>query len=893
MDLNQRKLTKSEWESIEVPVSFQEKDVLNLIIQGFHNVNIKYNKHNSLFQFLKIDYNETMEDHLYNKYFAHKINEMKKIYSTEEIFNVQSKSNPNIKKADIIRIEKNDTSKLNSDIVYEYLLLNNIEDILKYKQKKNSKWLFHYFSLNKLIKNTISNLNRHVLQITNNVLSKFEDDVDMAKIIENSVDFIEKNELILKYSDMSLYEHQKKIFNIMQNPDFDARLDLYRKELKKQQKRENTENEYDSDESCEEETKNSAVKNIQPNKPKIILYIAPTGTGKTLTPIGVSEKNRVIFVCAARHVGLALARSAISVGKKIAFAFGCSSADDIRLHYFAAKEYTTNKRSGQIKKVDNSVGDKVEIIICDLKSYLSAMYYMKAFNPVENIVTYWDEPTITLDYDNHELHKIIKENWTSNLIPNMILSSATLPKLHELTDVLEDFKNKFAGASVYNIVSHDCKKSIPILDKNGYVVLPHYLSTEYSEVLQIVEHCENNLTLLRYFDFKEIIEFILLVNKNDYCMANMKIKRNFPSLDEVNMQSIKLYYLKLLKNIVYGTWGAIYISLKQQKTKRILPNDTIDPKGVAIKNVKQQVIQNNSNEVDSGNCALYVSTKDAYTLTDGPTLFLAEDVEKIAKFCIQQANIPSKVMEDIVEKINFNNGVNEKILILERDLEDMIEKKSMKDHMSDDSFAAKKFKSDPKTRTKDFGEKDKDINKINNELEILRSMIKTAELNETFVPNKPLHLKKWAEHINTIGAFTSDIEENIVVEIMMLNDVADSWKILLLMGIGVFTNHPSITYTEIMKRMADQQKLYMIIGSSDYIYGTNYQFCHAYLSKDMKLTQEKIIQAMGRIGRNSIQQNYTIRFRDDEQINKLFYKEENKIEVKNMNMLFNSCTNCI
>jgi hypothetical protein len=60
----------------------------------------------------------------------------------------------------------------------------------------------------------------------------------------------------------------------------------------------------------------------------------------------------------------------------------------------------------------------------------------------------------------------------------------------------------------------------------------------------------------------------------------MKIKRNFPSLDEVNMQNIKLYYLKLLKNIVSGTWGAIYITLKQLKTKRILPNDTIDPKGV-------------------------------------------------------------------------------------------------------------------------------------------------------------------------------------------------------------------------------------------------------------------------------------------------------------------------
>ncbi len=912
MDLNQRKLTRSEWESIEVPVSFQEKDVLGLIIQGFHNVNIKYNKHNSLFQFLKIEYNETMEDHLYNKYFAPKINEMKKKYTnSEEIFNVQPKSNPNIKKADIIRIEKNDTSKLNADIVYEYLLLNNIEETLKYIQKKSFKWLFHYFTLSKLIKNSISNLNRHVVQITNNILSKFEEDVDMTKIIENSVDFIEKNELILKYSDMSLYEHQKKIFNIMQNPDFDTRLDLYRKEIKIQKKREDND-EYDSDESCEETKNSSVVKTIQPNKPKIILYIAPTGTGKTLTPIGVSEKNRVIFVCAARHVGLALARSAISVGKKIAFAFGCSSADDIRLHYFAAKEYTTNKRSGQIKKVDNSVGDKVEIIICDLKSYLPAMYYMKAFNPVENIVTYWDEPTITLDYDSHELHKIIQENWKNNLIPNMILSSATLPKLHELTDTLEDFKNKFVGANVYNIVSHDCKKSIPILNKNGYVVLPHYLSTEYTEVLKIVEHCENNLTLLRYFDLEEIVNFIMVVEKNDYIMNNMKIKRNFPSLDDVNMQNIKLYYLKLLKNIVKGTWGAIYITLKNQKTKRILPNNYIDSKGNTIKktiSVDSNIFRNVSQEkmegtqlkkmvshqnietlpdIEDGNCALYVSTKDAYTLTDGPTLFLAEDVEKIAKFCIQQANIPSKVMEDIIEKINFNNGVNEKIVILERDLEDMIEKKTMKEHMSDDSFAAKKFKSEPKTRTKDFGEKDKDINKINNELEILRSMIKTAELNETFVPNKPLHLKKWAEHMNTTSAFTSDIEENIVIEIMMLNDIADSWKILLLMGIGVFTNHPSITYTEIMKKMADQQKLYMIIGSSDYIYGTNYQFCHAYLSKDMKLTQEKIIQAMGRIGRNNIQQNYTIRFRDEEQIKKLFYKEEDKIEVKNMNLLFNS-----
>ena len=80
----------------------------------------------------------------------------------------------------------------------------------------------------------------------------------------------------------------------------------------------------------------------------------------------------------------------------------------------------------------------------------------------------------------------------------------------------------------------------------------------------------------------------------------------------------------------------------------------------------------------------------------------------------------------------------------------------------------------------------------------------------------------------------------------------------------------------------------MIIATSDYIYGTNYQFCHAFLSKDLDLTQEKIIQAMGRIGRNNIQQTYTVRFRDDSQIAKLFTSETEKPEVRNMNILFNS-----
>jgi hypothetical protein len=362
----------------------------------------------------------------------------------------------------------------------------------------------------------------------------------------------------------------------MKNSHFKQRLANFRIEMEKDV----------SDDEDEPQTVFQRDTSIPTPSPKLVLYIAPTGTGKTLTPIGISQQYRVIFVCAARHVGLALAKAAISVGKKIAFAFGCSSADDIRLHYFAAKEYRKNRKSGGIGKVDNSIGDKVEIMICDVRSYLCAMYYMLAFNPAANLVTYWDEPTITMDCELHDLHESINKNWSENLIPNVILSSATLPKLHELPNTVLHFNEKFPGSQVHNIVSHDCKKSIPVISKNGHVVLPHFLSEDYETIKDIVRHCENNLTLLRYFDLEEVVKFITFVEKNNlFTSMSSKIDRNFASLDDVTMQNIKLHYLKLLGKIKSGTWGSVYVTLTTGRKKRILPNERIDEKGNALRKV--------------------------------------------------------------------------------------------------------------------------------------------------------------------------------------------------------------------------------------------------------------------------------------------------------------------
>jgi len=815
-----------------------------------------------------------MEDYLYIKYFQERVDKIEKIIkkntssgsgsgsgsgtgsSGGDYKCISVDSNIQIKGADKIRLERNDDAALKKQDIYEFVLIGHVEKIVTYRfdDVKTKLFTFHYFTLYKLIRNTISGLNRHVVDLCNKVLDKFSGEIETSVVIRNAVEFIEKNVSLMKYSDMVLYEHQKEIFTVCKSPN-----------------------------------------------PKLVLYMAPTGTGKTLTPIGLSETHRVIFVCAARHVGVALAKAAISAKKKIAFAFGCASATDIRLHFFAAKEYSKNRKTGGIGKVDNSVGDDVEIMICDIKSYLPAMYYMKSFNSDERLITYWDEPTITMDYPEHEFHEIIKKNWRENLIPNMVLSSATLPKFNELELTIPDFKDKFKGAEVFSIVSHDCKKSIPIVNPDGFVVLPHYLSDKYDEIVKIADHCNDYLTILRYLDLQGVVDFIDHVNAMNYTNNKMRFERHFETLDDINMKNIKIYYVKLLQNINPDVWDKIYASFASSRKPRIAPNDKIDTKGNKVNGVVPAAAgagAPGAGATAAGVAGVYVTTKDSNTLTDGPTIFITDEIEKIAKFCIQQANIPALVMDDLMKKIEFNNVLNEKLSGLENNLEFIKEQaeKSMQNSVSS-SHAGVKVQGRNKS-TKDFKKLNRessedssckgDIAKITAEVNAVRTMLKHATLNDTFVPNKKHHLDKWASGLDTSSSFTSNIEDDIVSEIMLLNGIEDSWKVLLMMGIGVFINHENIKYTEIMKQLADEQKLYMIIASSDYIYGTNYQFCHGYLSKDLKLTQEKLIQAMGRVGRNNIQQTYTLRFRDNQQILKLFTSETDKPEIINMNLLFNS-----
>ena len=948
MDLTQSKLTRAEWETIEIPVSEDEKQILHLIIDGYSDVNVRRNSTLSLLAHMKLDNSPEFHAYLYKQYFEKDVQDMTTTYvdlldvPTADHATSASASKtktPVLKSRDLIRLQSMDAklSVLRDDI-FEFILLRYCQNTLHYmsrdmgtgtgkrstkvsgsgsgkdKDRKGStvypstagqtNYAFYLYTLLQIRKATVPLLNTHVLAFVDRVIATTVANQNVREVLQHAHAFIEKNPDLLKYEDRTLFDHQKRIFSIFRQ---------------------------------------------SPENPALVLYTAPTGTGKTLTPLGLSEGHRIIFICAARHVGLALAKSAISAGKRIAIAFGCETASDIRLHYFAASEYTRNRKSGGIGKVDNSVGDKVQIMICDVQSYLISMHYMLAFSPSRgdedepetnyrdaDLITYWDEPTITMDYEQHPLHALIHRNWTENKISKVVLSCATLPTQEDIQDTVAHFRATFDGAAIHTIASYDCRKSISLLNKDGYPVVPHVLFRDYGDLQRCVDHCTKNKTLLRYFDLPSIVRLI------DYAHSLPGVLDEAYSVDayfvggirDMTMNSLKIYYLDVLRHISAESWPDMFDALLAKQVPVFGPSSKELCKirsmgsvhenragkaleGAPIARTTSMVLAPTATQSLAtpqvhplaptathylGPTAtpqinhlagILFTTQDAHTLTDGPTIFLTEDPEKIGRFYVQQSQIPARVFQAVAEKIAQNSAWQKRLDALTHTLEDKIASAENKEQSKDASSSSSGNKGGKSKFDKKSGREtiSPEIARLSEQIEQIRAEIKIVSLDAAYIPNTQSHQRIWnrvTDGEQNPSAFVPSVDEQSVRDIMGLG-VTDEKKLLLLMGIGMFIDEQEAnkSYMEIMKRLANRQQLFIILAASDYIYGTNYQFCLGLIGKDLtNMTQPKTIQAMGRIGRNQMQQEYTIRFRDDAMVLQLFQAPQINREAIVMSRLF-------
>ena len=138
MDFTQKKLTRAEWESIEIPIAPNEKEIVQMICRGYHNLAIRENQHTSLFSIIKITPTKEMEYALFQKYFQPWISHLFPHFSTapcpqpedkhadlNKILEItKSTQTIQLKSADRIRMEHLDeTIQQNRSNIFEFLLL--------------------------------------------------------------------------------------------------------------------------------------------------------------------------------------------------------------------------------------------------------------------------------------------------------------------------------------------------------------------------------------------------------------------------------------------------------------------------------------------------------------------------------------------------------------------------------------------------------------------------------------------------------------------------------------------------------------------------------------------------------------------------------------------------
>jgi predicted RNA-binding protein Jag len=185
VDLYQKKLSKAEWDYMEIPESKDEIEILNLIKKGFSNVNIKYNAAKSIIGILKTSITEEIMVYLFTKYFRKKVEEICEEYEytgfdCDEI--IGKNKNLKIKKIDEMRIENNNFQD-NNDKIYEFVLLEIIDKLIDFYEDKRANWYYYYYTLKFMKNNDIENLNTYVMKFVDNILEKYENEFKIKTFI--------------------------------------------------------------------------------------------------------------------------------------------------------------------------------------------------------------------------------------------------------------------------------------------------------------------------------------------------------------------------------------------------------------------------------------------------------------------------------------------------------------------------------------------------------------------------------------------------------------------------------------------------------------------------------------------------------------------------------------
>ena len=441
--------------------------------------------------------------------------------------------------------------------------------------------------------------------------------------------------------------------------------------------------------------------------------------------------------------------------------------------------------------------DNRELIVCD---YLSTYLMLKEGK--HDYILFFDEPTLLTDKlkDNYILDLLVKILYF--LPKHTILSSATLPQMNEIENIIINYKERNPNGCVKEVSSNKTLVGCIIKDFKNNVITPHSYCKDTKDLGILIEKIKIYPLLGKFYTLP------YLMNLNEFIKSyglNMDIER----IESFDQESILENILFLLEKIT-----------KNEKFIRNEDNCFEKLKDIKIKDI----------------------IEDSYDTTKLDKEYNTVNYKKLLTFhafkylgcCLISTNNPIEFV-----KKNFFNEVR----LLK-------EKAGIKNiSMMYDNYLKEMKILKEKIDAIEINYTNENIQ--NEKISELLKRQPKIEFPEELQINTHKHIKIFSQHVKTYDR--SMIKNDMIPESIDISsfNVDDEIKFLLYMGVGIYSMNIDPNYSNKVLEMLSDRQLAYIISDESFCYGANYQISNVIIDDDIgdEHSINTILQLIGRTSR--------------------------------------------
>jgi len=429
-----------------------------------------------------------------------------------------------------------------------------------------------------------------------------------------------------------------------------------------------------------------------------------------------------------------------------------------------------------------------EMIVAD---YISTYLLLEEDHENEYIL-FFDEPTINTHKDTAMLQILARILY--NVPKHIILSSATLPSIDNMNDIINHYKQKYQHGVIEEVISNKTLVGCSIKDFDDNIITPHHLIKTPDELTNFIIKIKKEPLIGKFYTLQ------YLINLNHF-MERYSLNLNLGNIHSFNHENV-------IENII----------ILLEKVTKFTQKDFDIFKKIG------------NNELDNIN-----DDNEDYDLDKIiPNKFLTQHAFKYVGGTLIACNNPFDYVKEhfFPEVEKFMNKMNIKSIHNEYEKYS----KQVDTLQKQVALIHEKFKTD---------------DKIDDAMAKIAHIKPTINFPINLQINTPEHIKLYAKYVES---FDNSLTKNYITpESIDITDyhVDDRLKFLLYMGVGIYTRNMPNNYNAKVLEMLNDKQLAFIVADETFCYGANYQISNVIIYDDLcdQHSVNTILQLIGRTGR--------------------------------------------